>query len=328
MRHSWSCPRGSPIDKAAAAFTHQADENAAGPDQLDLVLRLLHRQGYSAWLELNMEGKDALPGLPPPDSPEALRQGLVRIDRQGLADGPCYHPLHPDVRQAMKRRVEEALAERGEGARFSGVLVQLGPGPTLLGSPDTGMDDNTFTRFVHDTFGPETAQMVPGLGNTDPGRFADRSKYLSGVGRMPWLTWRSRGIASLYAELAEAARAASPGAVLALATPVLHSGAVGSESRRVDLAGLAPSQAWRSVGLDLQTWTAGPAPPIVLRGVELSTDPLAHDLATSPDLDAKVAAQTRRGLFLTIDPDTADPGVGLPPLTTDHEGADPAGRTR
>ena len=96
---------------------------------------------------------------------------------------------------------------------------------------------------------------------------------------------------------------------------------MGSESRRVDLAGLAPSQAWRSVGLDLQAWPAGPAAPIVLRGVELSTDPLAHDLATSPDLDAKVAAQPRRGLFLTIDPDTADPGVGLPPLTPEQREA-------
>ena len=59
--------------------------------------------------------------------------------------------------------------------------------------------------------------------------------------------------------------------------------------------------------------------PILLRGVELSADPLAHDLATSPDLDAKVAAQPRRGLFLTIDPETADPRVGLPPLVPDRD---------
>lgn len=310
---------------ARRSLQGQADQNATGPDQLDLVLRLLRRQGYSAWLELNLEGTDTLPGLPPADSPEALRQGLVRVDRQGLADGPCYHPLHPLVRQAMKRRVENALAAQSGGAGFSGLLLQLGPGPSLLGSPDTGMDDDTFTRFVHDTFGPETADKVPGLGTTDADRFAARSRYLSGIGRMPWLTWRSRAIASLYAELADSARTASPGAMLALATPVLHGGAVGSESRRVDLAGLAPSQAWRSVGLDLQSWPATPDAPIVLRGIELSTDPLAHDLATSPDLDAKVAAQPRRGFFLTIDPDTADPALGLPPLVSDHESSTPAG---
>ena len=81
--------------------------------------------------------------------------------------------------------------------------------------------------------------------------------------------------------------------MLALSTPVLHGGAAGAEARRVDLAGLAPSQAWRSVGLDLQAWSTGPNMPIVLRGVELSTDPLAHDLATSPDLDAKIASRSR-----------------------------------
>jgi hypothetical protein len=288
----------------------QAEENSTGPDQLDLVLRLLHRQGYSAWLELNMEGKGGLPGLPPPDSADALRMGLVRVDRQGLADGPSYHPLHPDVRQAMRRRVEQALAPRQGGATFSGILLQLGPGPTLLGNPDTGLDDDTFSRFVHDTFGPETAAGIPGLGTADPSRFATRSKYLSGVGRMPWLMWRSRAIAALYSELDEAARAASPGTVMALSTPALHGGAAGAEARRVDLAGLAPSQAWRSVGLDLQAWPTGPNVPILLRGVELSTDPLAHDLATSPDLDARIASRPHRGVLLTIDPEPVDPAPG------------------
>lgn len=325
-------PEGLADRHGRRALQGQADENAVGPDQLDLVLRLLYRQGYSAWLELNLEGKDALPGLPPTDSPDALRQGLVRIDRQGLADGPSYHPLHPLVRKAMRTRVEEALAQRKGAENFTGVLLRLGPGPTLLGSPDTGMDDETFARFVQDTFGPETAKSIPGLGTTEPDRFAARSTYLSSIGRMPWLTWRSRAIAALYAELAEAARAASPGAVLALATPVLHGGTVGSESRRVDLAGLAPSQAWRNVGLDLQGWPSTPAGPILLRGVELSTDPLAHDLATNPDLDARVAAQPRRGLFLTIDPDTGDPSVGLPPLLSERQGGDSAdgapGQTR
>ncbi len=288
----------------------QAEENSTGPDQLDVVLRLLHRQGHSAWLELNLEGQGGLPGLPPPDSAEALRQGLVRVDRQGLADGPSYHPLHPAVRQALERRVEQALAPRQGGTTFSGILLQLGPGPTLLGNPDTGLDDDTFARFVHDTFGPETASEIPGLGTADPNRFATRSKYLSGVGRMPWLMWRSRAIAALYSELDDAARAAAPGTVLALSTPVLHGGAAGIEARRVDMAGLAPSQAWRSVGLDLQTWPTGPNVPIVLRGVELSTDPLAHDLATSPDLDAKIASRPHHGMLLTIDPEPVDPALG------------------
>src|SRR5262249_16671853 len=142
---------------------------------------------------------------------------------------------------------------------------------------------------------------IPGLGTDDPDRFAARLRYLAGVGRMPWLTWRSRAMAALYAELAGAAQAAAPGTILAVVTPGLDSTPARREARRGDLAGLAPSQAWRSVGLDRQAWPSGPLAPLLLRGVTVSSDALAHDLATSPDLDAIVATQTRRGLLLTID---------------------------
>src|SRR6185312_12961830 len=123
------------------------------------------------------------------------------------ADGAAYHPLNPRVREAMKARVVQSLARRQGGLGFAGVLIRLGRGPTLLGTPDTGMDDDAYARFVTETFGAEVAKEIPGLGTTDPDRFAARSKYLAGVGRMPWLTWRARSIAGLYAELAEAARA-------------------------------------------------------------------------------------------------------------------------
>ncbi|MFI5457778.1 MAG: hypothetical protein ACHRXM_20235 [Isosphaerales bacterium] len=296
------------------ALDGQADEDSTGPDRLETIRRVLARQGYSLWLELGFDGPDSLPGLPPADSAEAVHRGLVRVDSQGRADGPAFHPLHPEVREAMKRRVVQALTRnqpgRGEtgGGSRTGLLIRLGPGPTLLGTPDTGLDDATFERFVHETFSAETARAIPGLGNTDPDRFAARSRYLAGVGRMPWLTWRSRAIAALYAELAEVAATTVRGSVLAVVTPGLDGGPAGTEARRVDRAGLAPSQAWRSVGLDLQTWPSGPGAPLLLRGVSLSTDALAHDLATSPDLDALVAARSHRGLLLTIDGDPLVPG--------------------
>jgi hypothetical protein len=289
----------------------QGIEDTTGPDLLDLILSVLRRQGLGAWLELDLGDGKALPDLPPPDSPEAIQRGLVRIDRQGLADGPYYHPLHPEVRRAMRRRIEEGLTRHGERGTVSGILVRLESGPTLLGSPDTGMDDETFARFVHESFGAETLHGIPGLENGDPGRFAARSKFLEGVGRMPWLTWRARALAGLYGELSEATRTASPGAVLALATPVLDGGDAGAEARRVDLAGLVPSQAWRNVGLDFQSWPSAPDGPIVLRGVEVSTEPLAHDLATSPDLDAKVETQPRRGLLLTMDSQWTAESLGV-----------------
>ena len=246
---------------ARRALGGQADEDSTGPDRLELVRRVVSRQGYSLWLELDFEGPGALPGLPRAESPEAARRGLIRVDRQGRPDGAIYHPLHSEVRDAMKRRVQEALTRTklgsGETGNGDGVVIRLGAGPTLLGTPDTGLDDATFDRFVRESFSPETARGVPGIGNADSNRFAVRSQYLAGVGRMPWLTWRSKAIASLYIEMAEAAQSAAPGALLAVVTPGLSHGAAGTEARRVDRAGLAPSHAWRSVGLDFQAWPGG-----------------------------------------------------------------------
>jgi hypothetical protein len=291
------------------ALSGQVEEDSTGPDRLDVLRRVLERQECSLWLELSFDGSSPLPGLPPPDSEEAIRRGLVRLNGQGHAEGPTYHPLHPEVREAMKRRVVDALTRSRTAAvagapgapTTTGLVIRLGPGPTLLGTPDTGIDDITYERFVRETFATETARGIPGSGTDDPERFAVRLRYLAGVGRMPWLTWRSRAMAALYEELSAAAREASAGTVLAIVTPGLDGGPAGREARRVDLAGLAPGEAWRSVGLDLQGWPSSPTTPVLLRGVSLSTDALAHDLATSPDLDAIVAGRTQRGVLLTID---------------------------
>ncbi len=290
----------------------QMIEDATGPDRLDVIRRVLKREGIAVWLELDLEGPECLPGLPPPESPEAERRGLVRLDGQGHVDGPTYHPLNPEVHDALKRRLTMALGSQAAGAPsaalVTGLVIRLGSGPTLLGTPDTGLDDVTYERFVRETFSPQTAPTIPGIGSSDPDRFAVRSRYLAGVGRMPWLTWRSRAIAALYSDLARTVKAAAPGTVLAVVTPGLDGGAAGAEARRVDRAGLVPSQAWRSIGLDLQSWPSGPDEPLVLRGTALSTDALAHDLATSPDLDTLVAARERRGLLLAIDSDSSPPG--------------------
>ena len=140
---------------------------------------------------------------------------------------------------------------------------------------------------------------------------------------MPWLTWRSKEIATLYAELNTAARAAAPSAMLAVVTPSLDGGPAGSEARRVDRAALPLSQSWRSVGLDLQAWPSGPGSPLVLRGTALSSEVLSHDLATSPDLDSLVAARPQRGMLLRIDGDAAavDPDASPPGALGQEPGA-------
>jgi hypothetical protein len=304
-----------------------ADEDSTGPDRLQVARTVLARQGYATWLELRFDKRGALPGLPPADSAQAVERGLVRIDRAGLPDGPAYHPIHPEVRAAMRDRVVQCLtsytrpSEASTKSPWAGLVIRLGPGPTLLGTPDTGLDDATFERFVREKFAPETARGIPGTGSDDPNRFAVRSDYLKGVGRMPWLTWRSHAIATLYTELARAARTAAPGTFLAVVTPSLDSGPAGTEARRVDRAGLVPSDAWRSVGLDLSNWPDGADSPAVLRGISLSDDALAHDLATNFDLDKLVAARGQNGLFLNIDGDLS----GDPSLGSASRGRDPAG---
>jgi hypothetical protein len=288
-------------DRARRQVLHgQGAEDPVGPDRLDLLLRLLGRRGVTAWLDLDLSGP--LPGLPAPDSPEALERGLVRVDGRGQADGPDYYPLTPDVREALKRRVASALAARKGLKGLTGLLVRLGPGPTLPGSPETGMDDTTYERFVREMFDAMAGLDVPGLGVDDPNRFERRAQFLTGPGRTPWLSWRARGIAALYGELASAAREAAPEAILAVVTSGLGDSPAGAEARRADQAGLAPSVAWRALGLDFEGWPTGQDGPLVLRGVDVSADDLAHDLGLSSELDAKVAARPERGLLLAPAP--------------------------
>ena len=217
-----------------------------------------------------------------------------------MVDGPSYQPIHPEVRRAMARKVAEAVAIRKSRPNLSGVLVRLGPGSTLPGGPDSGLDDVTYARFVAAALEGQAGH-VPGRGTTDPGRFEARARFVEGGGRFPWLDWRGREVADVYKSLAEAARKASPGASLAVSTPGLEPGPAAEEARRVDLAGLGPIQAWRGVGLNLDVWPVGEGAPIVLRGTGLSTDDLGHDLATSPELDEPVAARAGRGVLLGVE---------------------------
>ena len=179
-------------------------------------------------------------------------------------------------------------------------MIRLGPGPTLLGTPDTGLDDETYQKFTHDTFGPEATREIPGVESTDPDRFAVRSRYLAGVGRMPWLTWRSKEIAALYAELNAVVQTLAPTARLAVVTPGLDGGPAGREARRVDRAALPPCQSWRSVGFDLQPWPSGPDVAAGLaRNGPLDRSALARPgHQPRPRLAGGLAAD--RGLLLSI----------------------------
>jgi hypothetical protein len=289
-------PDGLADRRVRGRLDGQAAEDPLGPDALDLTLRLLARRGISALIDVPCDGP--LPGLPAPESPQALARGLVRLDANGQPDGPAFHLLHPDVRAALKRRLVEAVAPRLGHPNLVGLVVRLGPGPTLLGLPETGLDDATYQSFVKAAFPPADADRLPGVDARAADRFAARAEFVTKTGRTAWLDWRAERLGATYIELAEAVRSAAPGAILAVVTPGLDDGPAGAEARRADRAGLPDDQAWQAVGLDLRRWPSGAAGPVVLRGVGLERDGLGYDLATSPELDAAIAQRPARGLWV------------------------------
>ena len=294
-------PTALPDRDVRAALGGQAAEDPIGPDRRSALRSVLDRRGVTTILEVRVDG-ETLPGLPPPGTYEAEAEGLARLDRSGKADSvrPSYNLLRPEVQEAMTRQVCSALrgVDGAGGGPTPSVLLRLGPGPTLPGRPDTGLDDETYARFVAEAIKGADA---PGLDRADPGRFASRHDYLTGPASVPWLTWRSRRVGAFYARLSEAVAEASPGSRLLLVTPGLDDGPAGAEARRFDRDGLPPDGAWRSLGLDLADWPRGDGPgPILLRGAGVGSGDLEHDLSTHPALDAQVRGRPARGLTLGL----------------------------
>ncbi|MFO0950231.1 MAG: hypothetical protein U0835_03590 [Isosphaeraceae bacterium] len=95
---------------------------------------------------------------------------------------------------------------------LSGVVVRLGPGKTLPpGRPRHRLRRRHSPRFVRDSFEEDALKGLPGLDSTGPGGTRLGRGFLAGSGRMPWLAWRSKRVAELYATLAATVRQTSPG---------------------------------------------------------------------------------------------------------------------
>ena len=104
-------PRGARRSAARRALEGQAEEDSTGPDRLEILRRVLERQACSPVAGARLRRPGALPGLPPPDSAEAVRRGLVRLDGQGRAGGLGL-PSAP----SRCPRGHEAPGRRGAGA--------------------------------------------------------------------------------------------------------------------------------------------------------------------------------------------------------------------
>ncbi len=295
----------------------QADADVAGTDRRRVVLDLLGRHGLIAWLEL--DDRRGLPGLPAPGTLEASRGGLLRVDRQGrVATPPSYQILHPEVQSGWSRLVQEASAARSRWPAIHGLLIRLGRGGTLPGPPSSGLDDQTYRRFLQTSVTEtESAPSIPGR-EDGPDRFAARQTYVLGPARRLWDHWRAEQVAQTYGDLATEAYRVDSEIRLAVATPTLDDGPAGVQAIRADWMGAPPEVAWRALGLDLDRWPQGEDAPLVLRAqARPSGQPsLADDLARSEALDHAVAPIPNRGLLLTEPrgsmPRRVDGGLELP----------------
>ncbi len=234
-----------------------------------------------------------MPGLPPLDSPRPPpRAAPGRPARAARRAGVPADP--PEVRDAMARKVADGGRLRQTRPNLVGALVRLGPGSTLPGGPDSGLDDATYARFVAAAFEAGPAGRVPGRGADDPLRFepapgSSRRRASSpgspgGPARSPrstprWPTPPASGPGG-------GPGGGDPGAGR---RPRRRRGAAGRPGRPRPRAGLARGRARPGRLADRRR------APVVLRATGLSTDDLAHDLATSPELDEPVAARAGRG---------------------------------
>lgn len=264
----------------------QAVEDATAPDCLAILLPALRRRGLSVWLAV--------------DEP---------------AEAAGLSPLQPEALGHWRGRVVAALSPRG-GDRAEGVVIRLGGESTLPIGPQAGLDDATYRRFATSAFDAMTAAEVPGLDPAVSGRMEARRAFVSGPGRIPWVTWKGREVAAFYRALAESAEAAAPGARLAVVTPTSRQGGFQRAMRAADRAGKPPEEVWRDAGLDLGHWkVANDSGPIVLGGIDPGHDASGVDLAGHMDLDGSLAALPRRGIAEVPGPGSLGPS-GRPQLAS------------
>lgn len=274
----------------------QAAEDGTAADLLELTLRVLARRDQSVLVALSGNGLRMV--LPDPGSEEAREQGLVALNEEGQPSGLEYHLLAKGVRQAIWQRLEHVIAPRRVYPNLLGVVVRLGTGSTLLGLPDTGLDDQTYAEFVRACFPADEARRMLAQGTPGPDRFRVRGEFVMGPARTAWLDWRVRKVGEVYSEFAARLREVAPGSVLAVITPDMEGEAARVAALRADREGLPADKAWIELGLDFRHWPSNQPGLVVVRGMGYAHDDLTNDLATSPELDSAVMSCAVRGVWI------------------------------
>ncbi len=204
------------------------------------------------------------------------------------------------LRVAILKRISElAELKNASGARVaSGFFVALAPPAALPAGWEAGSNESTFADFLRET----------GLESNWGGRLSDESsrrEFIKARGLMPWLTWRSRRIATFYAELADEIDK-THALPLTIAAP--HPGNQESQSlyEEAERIGSSPVFAWRWMAFEPELWRNSSS--VRLIGAEsVSIVRSNRDWATHPDLEAALGPQATQGHFF------AGNGQGLPP---------------
>lgn len=125
----------------------------------------------------------------PQDELERLKaEGCMLRDKDGKWNSGgtvsvVTSPVHPAVRKAFLKHIEEVLKRFGSHPAFGGLDLWVTPAWTY-GSLDQGYDD-----FAVELFCAETGVSLPS--NQGPDRFKQRYELLTGKHRNAWLKWRS-----------------------------------------------------------------------------------------------------------------------------------------
>ncbi len=121
------------------------------------------------------------------------RAGPARPPRGARRPG-SYQPIHPKVREAMARKVAEAVAPRKARPNLAGRPDPARAGLDPAGRPRHGARRRRRSPGSSPRRSSRSRRRrVPGQGSSDPGRFEARARYVEGSGRLPWLAWRAEG---------------------------------------------------------------------------------------------------------------------------------------
>lgn len=179
------------------------------------------------------------------------------------------------------------LRSASDSKVISGVFLPLAPPDSLPAGWEAGLNESTFKAFLKD-MGLEDDWSGPGKSES-----LSRLDYIRSRGLMPWLSWRSRRIATFYESIGKEIESRH-GLGLTVAAP--HPGNVEAhllyeEAERV---GSSPVFAWRWMAFEPDLWRNTGA--ILLIGAEsVSKVQPNRDWAIHPDLQTALGLQSARG---------------------------------